>query len=83
MPPHNVKCFPEYLRVPGYYCTNNDKTDYQFKRADPRMGRDWGDGPLAQPARPYLLWNDYRNQHPIMQEMWRLHAENARKARAR
>lgn len=28
--PHYVKCFPEYLRAAGYYCTNNDKTDYQF-----------------------------------------------------
>jgi arylsulfatase A-like enzyme len=25
--------------------------------------------------RPYLLWNPYRNRHPIMQEMWRLHLE--------
>ncbi len=28
--PHYVKCFPEYLRAEGYYCTNNSKTDYQF-----------------------------------------------------
>lgn len=28
-PPH-VKCFTEYLRQGGYYCTNNAKTDYQF-----------------------------------------------------
>ncbi|MHB9142517.1 MAG: sulfatase family protein [Paludibacter sp.] len=28
--PEYVKCFPEYLRAAGYYCTNNDKTDYQF-----------------------------------------------------
>ncbi|MBN2271469.1 MAG: tetratricopeptide repeat protein [Sedimentisphaerales bacterium] len=28
--PANVKCFPEYLRAAGYYCTNNSKTDYQF-----------------------------------------------------
>ncbi len=28
--PHYVKCFPEYLRAAGYYCTNNVKTDYQF-----------------------------------------------------
>ncbi|KXX72023.1 sulfatase [Flammeovirga sp. SJP92] len=28
--PHYVKCFPEYLREAGYYCTNNAKTDYQF-----------------------------------------------------
>lgn len=30
VPPHSVKCFPEYLRAAGYYCTNNAKTDYQF-----------------------------------------------------
>jgi uncharacterized sulfatase len=29
-PPENVKCFPEYLRNAGYYCTNNVKTDYNF-----------------------------------------------------
>jgi len=28
--PANVKCFTEYLRADGYYCTNNQKTDYQF-----------------------------------------------------
>jgi len=30
VPPAAVKCFPEYLRAAGYYCTNNSKTDYQF-----------------------------------------------------
>lgn len=29
-PPENVKCFSEYLRNAGYYCTNNVKTDYNF-----------------------------------------------------
>ncbi|MFH4967713.1 sulfatase [Gaetbulibacter sp. M240] len=28
--PPEVKCFTEYLRADGYYCTNNQKTDYQF-----------------------------------------------------
>lgn len=28
--PDYVKCFPEYLRAEGYFCTNNSKTDYQF-----------------------------------------------------
>ena len=28
--PPSVKCFTEYLRASGYYCTNNSKTDYQF-----------------------------------------------------
>ena len=26
------------------------------------------------PEKPYLLWIPYRNRHPIMQEMWRIHA---------
>ena len=30
VPPPEVKCFSEYLRAAGYYCTNNVKTDYQF-----------------------------------------------------
>jgi arylsulfatase A-like enzyme len=29
--PYYVKCFPEYLRKAGYYCTNNEKQDYQFE----------------------------------------------------
>ncbi len=28
------------------------------------------------PEKPYLLWIPYRNQHPVMQEMWRLHLED-------
>ena len=30
-PPPDVRCFPELLRAAGYYCTNDSKTDYQFK----------------------------------------------------
>jgi N-sulfoglucosamine sulfohydrolase len=28
--PENVKCFPQYLREAGYFCSNNYKTDYNF-----------------------------------------------------
>lgn len=28
--PEGVRCYTEYLREAGYYCTNNSKTDYQF-----------------------------------------------------
>ncbi|MDO8538832.1 MAG: sulfatase-like hydrolase/transferase [Opitutaceae bacterium] len=28
--PETVKCFSEYLRAAGYYCSNNVKTDYNF-----------------------------------------------------
>ncbi|MBD3378532.1 sulfatase-like hydrolase/transferase [candidate division KSB1 bacterium] len=29
-PPAMIRCFSEYLRKEGYYCTNNSKQDYQF-----------------------------------------------------
>lgn len=32
VPQPEVKCFTEYLRAEGYYCTNNPKEDYQFRR---------------------------------------------------
>jgi N-sulfoglucosamine sulfohydrolase len=28
--PDKIKCFPEYLRAAGYYCSNNYKKDYNF-----------------------------------------------------
>jgi N-sulfoglucosamine sulfohydrolase len=28
--PEQVKCFPQYLRSAGYYCSNNYKKDYNF-----------------------------------------------------
>ena len=31
VPPEEVKMISELLRTKGYYCTNNYKTDYQFK----------------------------------------------------
>lgn len=31
VPPPEVRCFSEILRRAGYYCTNNSKTDYQFR----------------------------------------------------
>jgi N-sulfoglucosamine sulfohydrolase len=54
VPPHEVKCFPEYLRAAGYYCTNNVKTDYQFD--SPRTAWDecsskahWRNRPRGKP----------------------------------
>ena len=31
VPPPEVRCFPEFLRLAGYYATNNVKEDYQFR----------------------------------------------------
>lgn len=30
-PPPEAKCFTEYLRAAGFYCSNNSKTDYQMQ----------------------------------------------------
>ncbi len=32
VPPEGVKMFSELLRIAGYYCTNNNKQDYQFRK---------------------------------------------------
>jgi len=32
MPPTDARMFTEYLREAGYYCTNNSKQDYQFRK---------------------------------------------------
>jgi hypothetical protein len=46
-----VKCFSEYLRAAGYFCTNHTKTDYQFKAPFTAWdkGRDWRDRPGDTP----------------------------------
>lgn len=52
--PAEIRCFPEYLREAGYYCTNNAKTDYNF--AVPQAAWDensnkahWKNRPAGQP----------------------------------
>ncbi len=54
VPPQEVKCFSEYLRAEGYYCTNNNKTDYQFHppiTAWDKRSKDahWRDRPSGMP----------------------------------
>lgn len=55
VPPSHVKCFPEYLRAAGYWCTNRSKTDYNFN-APPSawdenspQSRDWRGRSTGQP----------------------------------
>ncbi|MBW8884337.1 MAG: sulfatase [Planctomycetia bacterium] len=50
VPPTGVKCFTEYLRAAGYYCTNDNKTDYNFDPPltawdDSRRGAHWRNRP--------------------------------------
>jgi arylsulfatase A-like enzyme len=54
VPPAGVKCYTEYLRAEGYYCTNNAKTDYQFDApltAWDENGRNahWKNAPEGKP----------------------------------
>lgn len=49
VPPAYVKCFTEYLRAAGYYCSNNSKTDYNL--GQPGRIQDW----------PLTAWDDCSN----------------------
>jgi uncharacterized sulfatase len=40
--PEEIRCFTEYLREAGYYCTNNAKEDYNFRT--PRTAWDESSG---------------------------------------
>ena len=48
--PHYAKCFPEYLRAAGYYCTNKFKTDYQF------------DSPFTAWDDEFYAWHDEKDK---------------------
>jgi N-sulfoglucosamine sulfohydrolase len=57
VPPPEVKCFTEYLRAAGYYCTNRSKTDYQFAppvTAWDRSGSKHDDWQGRAPGQPFF-----------------------------
>jgi uncharacterized sulfatase len=78
--PEPIKCFPEYLRQAGYYCTNNSKEDYNFnpsKTVWDESSKDahWNKRPDGKPffavfnftgTHESTLWNsaDFDNTHP-------------------
>ncbi|WP_430934868.1 sulfatase family protein [Saccharicrinis sp. 156] len=55
IPPADVKMLSEMLRKQGYYCTNNYKTDYQFKH------------PLTawDECSPYAHWRNRKEGQPF------------------
>lgn len=55
VPPPNVKMLSEMLREQGYYCTNNFKTDYQFK--EPCTAWD--------ESSPYAHWRNRADNQPF------------------
>lgn len=55
-PPH-IRCFTEYLRTAGYFCTNRSKTDYQFDppaTAWDRQGNRHGDWREREEGQPFF-----------------------------
>ena len=56
--PPGVRCFPEYLRQAGYFCTNKSKTDYQSKidlrKVWDRQGAKHGDWRDRKPGQPFF-----------------------------
>ncbi|XLE34748.1 sulfatase [Tamlana fucoidanivorans] len=55
VPPSEVKMISEWLRMQGYYCTNNYKTDYQFK--EPVTAWD--------ESSPYAHWRNRKDNQPF------------------
>ncbi len=65
VPPPDVKCFTEYLRAAGYYCSNHTKTDYQFNAPftawDAPEG-DWGNKD-RRPDQPFFCVINFTDTH--------------------
>ena len=65
VPPAYVKCFSEYLRAAGYYCTNNSKTDYQFAPPFPAWDESSGDAHWKNRAQgqPFFAVFNFTTSH--------------------
>ena len=61
VPPPHVKCFTEYLRAAGYYCTNNSKTDYNFNAPLTAWDENGPKSALAEPTGGCAVFR--RHQH--------------------
>ncbi len=62
--PPKVRCFTEYLREAGYYCSNHSKTDYQFS-APPTAWDRAGKGrwKARKPGQPFFTVINIGNTH--------------------
>lgn len=63
--PDHVRCFTEYLRAAGYYCTNNAKTDYNFKHPDAAWDEssDRADWRGRKPGQPFFAVRNFTGTH--------------------
>ena len=56
-----------------YVFVSRDRYDHMYDTVRASRDARWKYIRHAEPNQPYLGWNSFRNNHPIMQEMWRLH----------
>jgi len=63
--PAGVKCFPQYLREAGYYCTNNAKTDYNFThdRATWDENSNRATWRKRKPGQPFFAVRNFISSH--------------------
>ncbi len=63
--PKQIKCFTQYLRKAGYYCTNNSKKDYNFK--EPADTWDESSGKAhwrkRKPGQPFFAVFNFTGTH--------------------
>lgn len=64
--PDQIRCFPEYLRNAGYYCSNNAKKDYNFAEPpstwdDSSASAHWRNRP--NPDQPFFAVFNLRTSH--------------------
>lgn len=84
VPPPDAKCFTEFLRMNGYFCSNSNKTDYQFEAPftawdDMSSGFHWRKRPAGKPFFSVInifdtheskLWE--RQNQPILADTHRI-----------
>jgi uncharacterized sulfatase len=85
VPPAYVKCFTEYLRAAGYYCTNNSKTDYNFDPPltawdESRGGVTWRNRPTKE--RPFFCVINLTQSHESQVRLPEAQLEERRKTLA-
>ncbi|MFP6602616.1 MAG: sulfatase-like hydrolase/transferase [Pirellulaceae bacterium] len=64
--PAEIKCFTQYLRSAGYYCTNRSKTDYQFKVPSEAWDQSGGRGHWRNrpdPDQPFFAVFNFTTTH--------------------
>jgi len=63
--PESIRCFPEYLRKAGYYCSNNSKKDYNFRES----AETWDESSnrahwkKRRPDQPFFAVFNYTGSH--------------------